>query len=285
MLRGTPGTSIDGKREREGEKRPLSFKFKREVIQVPTRPYFGVYSDSIGYIMVSDFVDRTASDFKQIMHDLVKNHDISSLIIDLRDNGGGIVDQAVNILSLFLPRNTPVVSMKGRSLDEERIYRTTNDPLYPDMPLVVMINNNTASSSELLAGALQDYDRAVIVGERSFGKGLVQNIRRLPYNGYLKVTVAKYYTPSGRCVQAIDYGQRQSNGRDRILPDSLTNVFKTVAGREVRDGGGIAPDLKLKSNENVNIAYYLYGKHVLFDYANEINIFSIFELCNVKSTH
>ncbi len=268
MLRGTPGTEIVVKLARDGERKLIVKKFKREVIQVPTIPYFGVLSDSIGYVMISDFVDRTSGDFKTIMHDLVKDFGVKSLIIDLRDNGGGLVDQAVNILSLFLPRNSPVVTIKGRSLEEEKVYRTTNDPIYPTMPLVVMINGNTASSSEILAGALQDYDRAVIIGERSFGKGLIQNIRRLPYNSFLKVTVAKYYTPSGRCVQAIDYGQRQDNGRDRVVPDSLTSTFKTASGRTVRDGGGITPDEKLKSVDRVNIAYYLYSQHMFFDYAN-----------------
>ena len=270
LLRGTPGTPIVVKVQRKGEKSPLTFKFTRDVIQMPSVPYWGVLSDSIGYIVINEFVERTSADFKHAMHEMVNQNHITSLIIDLRDNGGGLVDQAVSIAGLFLPRNSPVLTMKGRMLKEDIVHRTTGEPLYPNMPLVVMVNGSTASASEVLAGAFQDYDRAVIVGERSFGKGLVQSMRRVPYNGYVKITTAKYYTPSGRCLQAIDYALRQNNERERQIPDSLTNVFKTANGRTVRDGCGILPDSLFTRSDNVNISYYLYNKNILFDYVTEI---------------
>ena len=171
---------------------------------MPTVPYYAQVAEGVGYIVVLDFIDRTAADFEKALKDLVSQHNIDKLIIDLRGNGGGLVSQAVEIASLFLPRGTEIVSMKGRHNSNNTIYKTRREPLYPNMQLLFLVDGNTASSSEILSGAMQDLDRGFVLGERTFGKGLVQNVRELPYDNYLKVTTAKYYLPSGRCVQAID---------------------------------------------------------------------------------
>ena len=189
------------------------------------------------------------------------------LIIDLRSNGGGLVSEAVNIAGLFVPRHTHIVSTKGLQPQSHQEYVTSNEPLLPDLPLMVLINSASASASEILAGALQDLDRAIVVGERSYGKGLVQSLRPLPHNTYLKVTTAKYYIPSGRCVQAIDYAKRNSDGSIQRIPDSLTHEFTTRNGRKVRDGGGIMPDSTLKRRDDCNIVYELYVRNLFFNYA------------------
>ena len=267
MLRGKPHTEIVIKVRREGEKKPITKKFLRDIIQMPTVPYSAEVADGVGYIVILDFIDRTAADFEKALVGLVEKHNISKLIIDLRGNGGGLVSQAVDIASLFLPRGTEIVSMKGRHQSNNVSYKTKRDPLYPDMELLFLVDGNTASSSEILSGAMQDLDRAFVLGERTFGKGLVQNVRELPYDSYLKVTTAKYYLPSGRCVQAIDYANRQ-NGTTRVIPDSLTKEFKTLKGRIVRDGGGVMPDSVITEDITYNIFHYLYLKHIYFKYAN-----------------
>ena len=267
MLRGKPHTEIVIKVRREGEKKPITKKFLRDIIQMPTVPYSAEVADGVGYIVILDFIDRTAADFEKALVGLVEKHNISKLIIDLRGNGGGLVSQAVDIASLFLPRGTEIVSMKGRHQSNNVSYKTKRDPLYPDMELLFLVDGNTASSSEILSGAMQDLDRTFVLGERTFGKGLVQNVRELPYDSYLKVTTAKYYLPSGRCVQAIDYANRQ-NGTTRVIPDSLTKEFKTLKGRIVRDGGGVMPDSVITEDITYNISHYLYLKHIYFKYAN-----------------
>jgi carboxyl-terminal processing protease len=204
MLRGKPQTELTIKVQREGYKKPITKTFLRDIIQMPSVPYSSKVADGVGYIVILDFIDRTAADFEKALTDLVAQHNITKLIIDLRGNGGGLVSQAVEIASLFLPKGTEIVSMRGVHPSNDQIYKTTRAPLYPDMELMFIVDGNTASSSELLSGAMQDLDRAYVLGERTFGKGLVQNIRELPYDGYLNLTVAKYYLPSGRCVQAVD---------------------------------------------------------------------------------
>lgn len=266
MLRGPQGTEVELTLQRDGQK-PLRKKIVREVIQIAPVDYYGMVADGVGYIAFGDFTENSAADFRNALADLSKNGNMQRLIIDLRNNGGGLVSEAIEIASLFVPKNTPIVSMKGLQPQSRREYKTQNEPLYPNLPLVVMVNGSSASASEILAGALQDLDRAVVVGERSFGKGLVQHVRRLPHNTYLKVTTAKYYIPSGRCVQAIDYAKRDENGSLQRIPDSLTHEFSTANGRKVRDGGGITPDVELKRRDELTIAYYLYIKNIFFDYA------------------
>ncbi len=268
MLRGPQGTEVELTLQRDGQK-PLRKKIVREAIQIAPVEYYGMVADGVGYIAFGDFTENSAADFRNALADLSKNGNMQRLIIDLRNNGGGLVSEAIEIASLFVPKNTPIVSMKGLQPQSFNEYKTQNEPLYPNLPLVVLVNGSSASASEILAGALQDLDRAVVVGERSFGKGLVQHVRRLPHNTYLKVTTAKYYIPSGRCVQAIDYAKRDENGSLQRIPDSLTHEFSTANGRKVRDGGGITPDVELKRRNELTIAYYLYIKNIFFDYATQ----------------
>jgi peptidase, S41 family len=266
-LKGIPGTEIKLKLRRNGDKKLIEKSFLREAIHINSIDYYGVIQDSVGYILLSDFTDKSFSDFKTALTEL-KDKGIKRLIIDLRNNGGGLVNEAVNIASLFLPRGTMVVSMKGKSDQSERKYKTPFTPIMPDIPIVVVVNENSASASEILAGALQDLDRAVVVGERSFGKGLVQSIRQLPYGGYLKVTTAKYYLPSGRCIQSVDYNSAGVE-RPKTIPDSLTNKFKTRLGRTVRDKSGITPDVFVDEKKGNYISYYLFVDNIIFDFVTK----------------
>ena len=267
MLRGPQGTEVELRLQRPGEKKTFRKKIIREVIQINPVEYYGMLTDTIGYIALRDFTDKAYNEVRDAVIDLTKNHDMRKLIIDLRSNGGGLVSEAVNIAGLFVPRHTHIVSTKGLQPQSHQEYVTSNEPLLPDLPLMVLINSASASASEILAGALQDLDRAIVVGERSYGKGLVQSLRPLPHNTYLKVTTAKYYIPSGRCVQAIDYAKRNSDGSIQRIPDSLTHEFTTRNGRKVRDGGGIMPDSTLKRRDDCNIVYELYVRNLFFDYA------------------
>ncbi|KAA6335152.1 putative CtpA-like serine protease [termite gut metagenome] len=270
MLRGQVGTSLNLKVERPGTDKLLDFTLVRKSIQLPTVPYYGVIGDScIGYINLNSFSGNPSKEFKQAFTDLKKNKGITSLIIDLRGNGGGLLSEAIEIVNFFVPRGKTIVTTKGRTKQAESIYKTMREPLDTEIPVTVLVNNGTASSSEILAGALQDLDRAIIVGTRTFGKGLVQIPRSLPYGGNLKVTISKYYIPSGRCVQAVDYKQRDEEGYVRRLPDSLTSIFYTEVGREVRDGGGVTPDLTVKLEQMPNILLYLINDNLVFDYATD----------------
>lgn len=267
ILRGPQGTEVELLLQRPGEKKTFRKKIIREVIQINPVEYYGMLTDTIGYIALRDFTDKAYNEVRDAVIDLTKNHNMRKLIIDLRSNGGGLVSEAVNIAGLFVPRHTHIVSTKGLQPQSHQEYVTSNEPLLPDLPLMVLINSASASASEILAGALQDLDRAIVVGERSYGKGLVQSLRPLPHNTYLKVTTAKYYIPSGRCVQAIDYAKRNSDGSIQRIPDSLTHEFTTRNGRKVRDGGGIMPDSTLKRRDDCNIVYELYVRNLFFDYA------------------
>lgn len=266
-LKGIPGTEIKLKLRRHGENKPIEKTFRREAIHINSIDYYGVVADSIGYIALTDFTDQSYNDFKVALTTL-KDKNIKRLVIDLRNNGGGLVSEAVNIASMFLPKGTNIVSMRDKSAKNERKYKTPFVPIMPDIPLAIIVNENSASASEILAGAFQDLDRAVIVGARSFGKGLVQAIRQLPYGGYLKVTTAKYYLPSGRCIQSIDYDGSTSE-RPKNIPDSLTNKFKTVGGRIVRDKSGITPDVSVENEKGNYISYYLFTDNIIFDFATQ----------------
>lgn len=267
MLRGQVGTSFVLKVERPGTKKLLDFTIVRKSIQLPTVPYYGVVGNKIGYINLNSFSGNPSKEFKQAFLDLKKNKGITSLIIDLRGNGGGLLDEAVEIANFFLPRGKTIVTTKGKIKQASSTYKTLREPLDTEIPIAVMVNSGTASSSEILAGSLQDLDRAVIIGSRTFGKGLVQVPRSLPYGGTLKVTTSKYYIPSGRCVQAIDYKNRNEDGSVGRIPDSLTTVFHTAGGREVRDGGGVTPDINVEQQKLPNILFYLMNDNLIFNYA------------------
>lgn len=269
MLRGVPHDKISIVVKRPGEKKNLTFEFEREKIQINPVSYAACVAPGIGYIKLTEFTENAASEFKNGVKDMVNQDQINSLIIDLRDNGGGIIEEAVKILSMFVPKGTEVVSTKGKIPQVETSYKTLTDPLFPDMKVAVLVNRFSASAAEIVAGVFQDLDRGVLIGERTFGKGLVQNIRPLSYGGNLKLTTAKYYIPSGRCIQAIDYSHRNEDGSVGRVPDSLTTVFLTKRGREVRDGGGVSPDIEVKQPEGINICYYLFVENMFFDYATE----------------
>ena len=269
MLKGTPNTKITLKLKRFGEKKPVLKEFMREKIQVNPIAYSAIVADKTGYLLLSDFTDKSALELKARVTEMQKSSNIESLIIDLRNNGGGLIDEAVKILGYFLPKGTEVVTTKGKNKLTERIYKTPTEPIFPDMRLVVLTNRASASASEILAGAVQDLDRGIVISERTFGKGLVQNIRPVGYGGHLKVTTAKYYIPSGRCIQAIDYSHRNDDGSVGRVPDSLTTEFKTRTGRIVRDGGGIVPDTIITDERKLNIAYYIFAQNLYFDFATE----------------
>lgn len=268
LLRGQVGTSFKLKVQRPGVKEPLEFTIVRRSIQMPTIPYYGIMEGQVGYINLSSFSGTPSKDFKNAFLDL-KKQGATSLVIDLRNNGGGLLDQAVEIVNFFVPRGKTIVTTKGKIKQASNTYKTLREPLDTDIPIAVLVNSGTASSSEILSGSLQDLDRAVIVGNRTYGKGLVQVPRSLPYGGNLKITTSKYYIPSGRCVQAIDYAHRNEDGSVARIPDSLTTVFHTAAGREVRDGGGVSPDVEVKQERLLNILYYLVRDNLIFDYATD----------------
>lgn len=271
MLRGAVGTSFKLKVERPDEKggtRPLEFNIVRQTIQTPMIPYDTIFNKNVGYINLSTFSGTPSKDFKKTFLRL-KKEGITSLVIDLRGNGGGRLEEAVEIANFFLPRGKVIVTTKGKTKQASNTYKTLREPLDLDIPITVLVNGGTASASEILSGAFQDFDRAVIVGSRTFGKGLVQTTRPLPYGGVMKLTTSKYYIPSGRCVQAIDYKHRNEDGSVGIIPDSLTTVFHTAAGREVRGGGGVMPDIEVKQEKLPNILFYLVRDNLIFDYATQ----------------
>ena len=266
MLRGIPGTSLEVIINRGGEKN-IKKHIVREKIAIPAVTYYGVVGDSTAYILLSQFTEKSAEGVRTAINDMKSKHNITSIVLDLRNNPGGLLDQAVEIINLFVPQGKEVLSMRGRAKQLDQVFKTSSAALLPDIPLVVLVNSSSASASEIVSGALQDLDRAVVIGTRSFGKGLVQSTRELPYNGHLKLTTAKYYIPSGRCIQAIDYAKRADDGSLSKIPDSLRHEFKTANGRAVKDGGGIEPDFEVKNEMSLNIAYQLWAKNLIFDYA------------------
>ena len=266
LLRGEAGTTFVLRVERPGEPQPLEFKITRRNIQMPAVSYYGMLPDGqTGYLLLNSFTENCSRDVRRAIIGL-KEQGAQSLVLDLRGNGGGLLNEAVEIVNLFVPRGLEIVSTKGKLRQACHVYKTSKEPLDLETPLAVLVDGATASAAEIVSGSLQDLDRAVIVGTRTFGKGLVQVPRDLPYNGQLKVTTSKYYIPSGRCIQAIDYGHRDASGRVGRIPDSLTHVFHTAAGREVRDGGGIRPDVEVKEEKRTNLLFYLLNDDVLLDY-------------------
>ncbi len=256
-LRGEPGTTMVMKIERPSTGKKMTVKVQRRAIQMPYLPYYGMQKGGIGYINYNQYVENSAKDVRRAFIDL-KKQGMKGLVLDLRNNGGGSVQEALQILNMFIPKGRHLLSMKGKVKNANSSYNTTVEPIDTVMPIVVLVNEATASASEITSGTLQDYDRAVIMGTRTYGKGLVQipNVS-LPYNGKLKLTTAKYYIPSGRCIQALRYKHTDNGYVAENVPDSLTHEFRTAAGRIVRDGGGIKPDIEVKPDSLPNIAFYL----------------------------
>ena len=256
-LRGDPGTSFILKVKRPSTGKILKVKITRRTIQMPFLPYYGMLEGGFGYINFNSFTDNCAKDVRRAFIDL-KKQGAKGLVFDLRNNGGGSVSEAVSIINMFLPKGKTVLKMQGKLQRSNKEYKTSVEPVDSVMPMVVLVNGNSASASEIMSGSLQDYDRAIILGTRTYGKGLVQTTMDLPYNGQMKLTTAKYYIPSGRCVQALNY-KHSKGGYVEHVPDSLTKVFYTANGREVRDGGGVKPDVEVKPDSLPNIAFYLAG--------------------------
>ncbi|MCI6492276.1 MAG: S41 family peptidase [Bacteroidales bacterium] len=264
-MKGKPGTQVTFKVRKVHSGDTVDIKITRERIHLPDIEYAGMLNDTTGYIFQSGFTDNVSGELKEKFLAL-KQQGMKRLVLDLRGNGGGLMSEAIEIVSLFVPKGSLVVTAKGNTEESFKEYRTTKEPIDTQIPIIVMIDSGSASSSEIVTGALQDLDRAVVMGKRSFGKGLVQSIRPLPYNGQMKVTTAKYYTPSGRCVQAIDYARRNEDGSVGHIPDSLTKEFHTASGRIVRDGGGISPDFEIESPSYSRLVYSLVLGGVLDQY-------------------
>lgn len=267
LLKGLPGTEVTITVERYGQKEPITKKVTREEIKLPSVPYFGMLDGKIGYILLGNFTDNCHSEVRNALQDLLKQN-ATSIMLDLRNNPGGLLQEAVDIAGLFLDKNSTVVSTKGGGEEIGMIYKTKEPPVDKNIPLTILVNRGSASASEIIAGVMQDYDRAVILGEKSFGKGLVQSTRDLGYNSMLKLTTSKYYLPSGRCIQAIDYSGKYKDGADKI-PDSLRTAYKTTNGRKVFDAGGIDPDMESVPEELSYIAGSLIAKKHIFYFASE----------------
>lgn len=268
LLRGIAGTPVKVTVNRPFvEDSILTFDITRAKLTDPAVPYSGVIDGNTGYIILSAFTSGSGAQVKEVLEGFRQNPEVTGIVLDLRGNGGGLLEEAVDILGNFLPKGTEVLRTRGKDASNEKVYKTTKTPILPDMPLTVLIDGGSASASEITAGALQDLDRAVLIGSRSFGKGLVQSTRFLPYDGLLKVTVAKYYIPSGRLIQALDYSRRNPDGSVARTPDSLTNVYYTKNGREVRDGGGLKPDIEIEWGKLSPLVYNLIRDNYLFDYA------------------
>lgn len=266
-LKGQSGTNVKVTVNRPyADDSILTFDIRRAKIQIPSVPYYGMLRDHTGYIVLNTFSEKSYPEVREAVEAL-KKQGAQRLILDLRGNGGGLVESAVQILGIFLPKGTTVLNTRGKGVLNEKVYKTSVKPVDTEIPLAVLIDGASASASEIVTGALQDLDRAVVLGNRSYGKGLVQSTRQLPYDGLLKVTVAKYYIPSGRLIQAIDYSHRTPDGSVARIPDSLTSVFKTAGGREVRDGGGITPDITVELPEVNRLTFNVVRDNWAFDFA------------------
>jgi carboxyl-terminal processing protease len=269
ILKGQPGVELKILIGREGDDKPILKTVVREEIKIPNIPYYGMLDDGIGYICLSNFTQNAGNEVKKALVDLKTNNELKGIILDLRGNGGGLLNEAVNICNLFVDKGQLIVSTKGKDLAKNKDHLTRYAPIDAGTPLAVLVDGNSASASEIVAGAIQDLDRGVIIGQRTFGKGLVQNIIPLTYNSQVKITVAKYYIPSGRCIQSIDYFHKDENGDSGKVPDSLITEFQTKNGRTVFDGGGIEPDVAMKADRLSKLAQTLILKNLVFDYANK----------------
>jgi len=268
-LKGVPGTVLTLTIQHYGDTLEQDVELIREKVKIPNIPYYGILENNIGYIILTQFNPNAAAEVKKAFNELKSSNDLKGIIIDLRGNGGGLLSEAVDISNIFIPKGKTVVTTKGKLTENVQVHRTRNASVDTKIPLVILVNQNSASASEIVAGAIQDLDRGVIIGERTFGKGLVQNIVSLPYNARMKMTISKYYIPSGRCIQAIDYFDENNNGRPDKIPDSLVSEFKTAGGRSVFDGGGIVPDIDVESRQFSQITGDLFAQNYIFNFAND----------------
>ena len=266
-LKGQPNTEVQLLIERPYLEDPFSVSFKRQKISVKSVPFYSYLNESIGYIKLRSFTRNCSNDIKNAFLDLKKQGDLKGLILDLRANPGGLLNESVNIVNLFVDKGQEVVSTKGKIKSWDKVYKASKSPTDLEIPIVVLINQSSASASEIVAGAIQDLDRGIVIGQRSFGKGLVQQTKKLSYNSQLKLTVAKYYIPSGRCIQALDYSNRNEDGSVGKVPDSLMTAFKTKNGRTVYDGGGVNPDIEIDQDDISNLIVSLIQERLFFDYA------------------
>ena len=269
LLKGTPGTTLKLKMQRLGEKEPITKELKREKIKIGNIPYSTVFENGVGYAILSQFTKDCAKELKEVFLDMKKNHELKGFIIDLRGNGGGLLNEAVEIVNMFVPKNKLVVYQKGKVKEQNYNHYTQHDAIDLDIPLVILVNEGSASASEIVSGAIQDFDRGVIVGQRTFGKGLVQNILPMSYNTQIKVTVAHYYLPSNRCIQEIDYSKKNKKNDTLAVNDTLGAAFHTANGRVVYEGHGIQPDVKIEPEMMSTIATHLFAKNLFFKYANK----------------
>jgi carboxyl-terminal processing protease len=269
LLKGQPGTEVKLKIKRYGQDKPIEMNLKREKVKIDNIPYYTVFDNGVAYVALSGFTRDAGKEVKEKLLEMKKSHTLKGFVLDLRGNGGGLMNEAVDIVNLFIPKGKAVVSMKGKSATSNSVHPTTNEPVDLEIPVAILVDGNSASASEIVAGAIQDYDRGVIIGQRTFGKGLVQNILPLSYNTQMKVTVAHYYIPSGRCIQEIDYSHKKDTTQTKN--DTLGKPFKTLGGRTVYEGHGIMPDVKVNRDAYATVTAYLYAKNYIFDYANKFH--------------